>query len=131
MKSVINLLAVALTAAQQSGGGLRSLDLFARAPFPDEVAIALKITTNGTAPGASKTVTVHYALAPQDGLSVAQLSEADATQALDLPNAADTTRIYTLPVIACGQRYLYLWFDNDALAGGAALTVTPTINGSN
>lgn len=131
MKSIINLLAVALTASQQSGGGLRSLDLFATAPIPNQVAIAIKLTTNGTAPGSGKTVTAHYALATQSGLSVAQLSECDAEQVLALPNAINTTREYTLPTIICGQRFLYVWFDNDALAGGAALTVTPIINVSN
>lgn len=130
MKSTINLLAVALAASAQSGGGLRSLDLFARAPIPEEVAIAIKIVTNGTAPGSGKTVTVHYALATQAGLSVAQLAECDSTQVLALANAANTTRVYTLPVIVVGQRFLYVWFDNDALAGGAALTVEPIINGS-
>ncbi len=131
MKSTINLLAVALTAGAQSGGGLRSLDLFGRAPIPNQVAIAIKLTTGAIAPGSGKTVTVHYALATQPGLSVAQLIEADATQVLDLPNAVNTTRVYTLPVIHIGQRYLYVWFDNDALAGGATLTAEPIINGSN
>lgn len=130
MKTVFNVLAVALTAGAQTGGGLRSIDLFGRSPIPEQVAIAIKVATNGVAPGASKNLTVHYALATQPNLSVAQLSDADAEQAFVLPNAVNTTRVYTLPTLICGQRYLYLWFDNDALAGGAALNVQPIINGS-
>lgn len=131
MKSIFNLLAVALSASAQSGGGLRSLDLFARSPIPDEVGIQIKVTTGATAPGGGKTVTVNYALADQANLSVAQLGEAKATQVLALPNAITTTRIYTLPVIKASQRFLYVWFDNDALTGGATLNVQPTVNGSN
>lgn len=130
MKSVTHLLAVALTAAQQSGGGLRSIDLNF-VPVPNEVGIEIKVTTNGTAPGSGKTITAHYALAGELGLSVAQLSEADSEQVLELPDAATTTRIYTLPVIRAAQRFLYVWFDNDALAAGAALSVEPIINGAN
>lgn len=131
MKSIFHPLAVALTAAAQTGGGLRSIDLFSRSPIPDQVAIAIKVTTNGVAPGAAKNLTVHYALSTQPNLTVAQLADADAEQVFELPNAVTTTRIYTLPTIVVGQRYLYVWFDSDELAGGAALTVTPTINGSN
>lgn len=131
MKSIFYPLAVALTAAAQTGGGLRSIDLFARSPIPDKLAVAIKVTTNGVAPGAAKNLTVHYALATQAGLTVAQLADADAEQVFELPNAVTTTRIYTLPVVVVGQRFLYVWFDNDELAGGATLTVTPIINGSN
>lgn len=131
MKSIFHLLAVALTAGGQTGGGLRFADLFGSSPIPDEVGIQIKVTTNGTSPGSGKTVTVHYALADQPDLSVAQVSEADAEQVLDLPDAVTTTRVYTLPVIKVSQRYLYLWFDNDDLTADAALVVEPTINGSN
>ena len=131
MKSTINLLAVALTAGAQTGGGLRSLDLFASAPIPNQVAIAIKVSTGAVAPGAAKNLTVHYALATQAGLTVAQLSDADAEQAFELPNAVTTTRVYTLPVITVGQRYLYVWFDNDALTADATVTAQPIINGSN
>jgi len=127
MKNIFNLAAVTLTAAAQTGGGLREIDLFARAPFPENVAIGVTVTTNGTAPGSGDTVTAHYALADEPGLTVADLGDADATQDLTLPDAANTKRQYTLPVIVVGQRYLYLWFDNTALAGGAALNVQPKI----
>lgn len=128
MKNEHNLNPVTLTAALVTGAGLRSFDLFSRAPLPTQVAIALRLLVNGTAPGSAKNLTCYYALAPSPDLTVAQLADAAGNQVFVLPNAASVTRDYTLQTINVGQRYLYLWFDHDALAGGCVLTVTPVLN---
>lgn len=128
MKNIFNVGSVALTATVATGAGLRMIDLFGRAPLPEQAAIELRLVTNGTAPGATKNITAHYALSNTPNLTVAQLGDADSEQTWELPNNANVERIYTLPIVYVGQRYLYIWFDHDALTGGAALTVSPKIN---
>jgi hypothetical protein len=95
----------------------------------DKVAVEVKVVTNGTAPGASRTLTVYYAFAGDSGLTAAQLATAASNQVLDLANASSTTRIYTLPVVYLSGKYLYLWNDHTARDASSALTVTYRIIG--
>lgn len=95
----------------------------------DKVAIEVEALTNGVAPGAGVNLTLNYAFSSRKDDTVAELSTAAAQQAMVLPNSTNTKRVYLAPVSFIGARYLHIWFDHDALAAGATVTVTSQVNG--
>jgi hypothetical protein len=115
-------------ATSQTGVHLQTIDLQGALSGTynarDRVAVEVEVVTNGTAPGASRTLTVYYGLSARSSLTAAEMATAASNQVNDLPNAANTTRIYTLPVVYISGRYLYLWFDHTARDASSELTVT-------
>ena len=120
----------ALTIAAAGGSNLlqQVVDLATVYNRGDLSAIEVEVITNGTAPGATKDLTVKYAFSSYDNRNTTELSTAAASQALTLANAANARRSYSLPVTYMGAQYLHIWFDCVALAAGAGITIELRVN---
>lgn len=82
------------------------------------VGILLETLTKVATPGSSKTLTVFYAFSNKANRTPAELYYAQASQALDLADAAaGTIRSYSLPIAYQGGDYLHIWFTASTFAG--------------
>lgn len=90
-------------------------------------SLELEVTTNGTAPGAAKTVTMWYAFASKKTYTPAQLASAASTVCA-LPNASATVALFNTANIPIGAQYLYVWFDHTAVDAGATLALVLKVN---
>lgn len=120
---------VITTITAETGLFLAHVDLDTIYNGGDTAAIEVTVTTNGTAPGSGKNLTLNYAFSSGKTDSVAELTPASAQFACALPNTASVKRVFLAPVLFIGARYLHLWFDHDAIAAGAQLTVNVKVNG--
>lgn len=121
---------VALTIGATGGSGLlqQVIDLATVYNRGDLAAIELEVKTGVVAPGASKDLTVYYAFCSKDNRTSTQLSTAAASQVCTLANAADTIRVYSLPVDYMGAQFLHVWFDCSSLTAGAVITLELRVN---
>lgn len=92
------------------------------------VAVELEVLTNGTAPGSTKNLTIYSAFSSSGSKQPAELATAADSLVCVLANAANVRRVYMMPVYYISARYLYVWFDHDALSNGATLDLTLRIN---
>jgi hypothetical protein len=123
------------TVTSETGLGLQVIDLadnnvgVGANRLATLTSLEFEVRTGGTAPGTSRTVTAYYAFASIGTYTAAEMSTAAASQSLALVNSANTTRVYTLPVVYLGARYLYVWFDHSALDASASFTLIGRVNG--
>lgn len=94
-----------------------------------EYVLSAKAVTNGTAPGASKTITVNSYLSDEQvalaDVPTVLANRKTAHTALALPDAANATRQYGVADPAkIKSKYLYITVDNTVLAVGAQVTFT-------
>lgn len=111
------------------GTGLNLTQIYLSQIYDDrrELGIVIEVTTGGTAPGASKTLTFNFATVgrPANGTpyTAAQLDTASETYSFTLPNAADTRSVFVVPNARAIAPYLNYWFNLSALDSGATLAV--------
>lgn len=131
-EEALNLITVAAagsTGATTDAGCVR-LDLLTTKPLVPGFTLHAKVTTNATAPGASKNLTLHYAFSPElitdltaTGAPLQFAGNGEATSVVTLRDAATAIHRQSTAVLETRARFLYVWYDISALAASAALAV--------
>lgn len=91
----------------------------------DFVALEVEVATDpSVAPGSGKTLTAYAAFSAEDSTyTAAELKTAADSLACALQNTANVRRLYSLPLYNVSGKFLYFWFDHDAISAGLTVTV--------
>lgn len=116
------------TVTAETGIFLQQIDMESVYNLGDLAAPELEILTGSVAPGAGLNLNLNYAFSSVPNRTVAQLTPAAGTLACAIPSTGNTSKTYTAPVVYQGARYLYLWYDHDALPAGATLELTQRVS---
>jgi hypothetical protein len=95
----------------------------------DDAAIEIEVDTNGTAPGAGASLTAYVAQGYNPNYSVAQLKAGAIKTVFDISGLlANTKNVLLIPNFEQSSKYMFLFFDNAAMAAGATLNLRTQVN---
>jgi len=131
-----NLITAALvgTTSATSDAGCVRVDLGAKVMAP-RFTLQVKVTNNGTAPGASRNVTLFYGFSSEaladlsaTGTPLEFAANGETSLAVALRNSANAIHRHTTALVEPRARYLYVWYDITLLDASAKVTIAIDIN---
>jgi hypothetical protein len=132
-QNLITAAAVGSTSATADAGCVR-FDLGTKVMAP-RFTLQVKVTNNATAPGASRTATLHYAFSSElitdlsaTGAPLEFGGNGETTLAVALRNSANAVHRHHTALIDPRARYLYVWYDITILDLNARVTISADIN---
>lgn len=128
------LISATVTAAGTSDAGCVMLDL-AEQPITSRFALHIKTTGDATtAVGSSKTVKLYYAFSDESianltstGAPLQFASNGESSLTVALRNATSAVDRNATAILEARGRYLYVWYDVDALTAGSTVAVVISI----
>lgn len=113
----------------ETGILLQKIDLAQFFNRGDVASIELDLFVQpGTAPGASKNLTMWVAWCSNSYRTPAELLTAAASTTCAIPSTANTHAVFMAPQYYQGAQYLMIWFDHDAFNSGAVLELNLSVN---